>query len=125
MATFDDDFAVADAAFAEAFGDTVSIHRGALSTAGVTAEATSRDYEVNDTDGFITTIHSRDYVIDVAEYQISAAVVQPRGGDRIKESIGGTTHVFEVTPLTGRPCAEWSATQKPQWLIHTKLIGTE
>jgi hypothetical protein len=125
MPLFDADFAVLDGLFSEAFGGTVSIHRGASSTTGVMAEAVSRDYEVNDTGGFITTIHSRDYVIDVADYKISAAVVQPRAGDRVKEPIAGTTHIFEVTPISGKPCAEWSATQKPQWLIHTKLIGTE
>jgi len=30
-----------------------------------------------------------------------------------------------VTPLATSPAAEWTTVQKPQWLIHTKLIGTE
>jgi hypothetical protein len=125
MGAFDTDFDAVDAMFAEAFGGTVSIHRGASSTTGVTAEAVSREYDVDDTDGIVTTIHGRDFVIDVASYTIAAAVVQPRSGDIIKETIGGVVHVFEVTPVTGRPCAEWVGNQKAQWLIHTKMIGTE
>jgi len=128
LALFDDDFTAVDDMLADAFFSTVEIHRGANSTAGVTAEAVSRDYELTDEEGIITIAHVRDYVIDVADYVIDSSIVAPRIGDRIKETIPATTgdvHVFEVMPLATRPCAEWSTTQKPQWLIHTKLVGTE
>ncbi len=125
MPVFDDDFAAVDAMLAEVFGGTVSIHRGTLETTGVTAEATSRDHDVEDIDGLVTIANVRDYVIDVADYTFSDDIVTPRNGDKIKETIGETTHVFEVLPLANRPSVEWLGNQKPQWLIHTKLIGTE
>ena len=125
MGMFDDDFSACDAMFAEVFGGEVAIYRGVASTTGVTAESVAMSYEVTDSDGFITTLQSRDFVIDVAEYTFNSSPTQPRAGDRIKETIAGTIHVFEVVPVGNRPCAEWSATNKPQWIIHTKLIGTE
>lgn len=125
MGLFDTDFDAADAILAEVFGGTVSIHRGTTSTSAVTAEAVSRNYEVDDEEGFAVTVHARDYLIDVADYLFDSTVTQPRAGDRIKESIGGTTHVFEVMPLGSRPCVEWIGNSKAQWLIHAKLIGTE
>lgn len=125
MVSFDDDFAAVDAMLAEVFGCTVSIHRNTASTTGVTAEAVIRDYEIDEQEGFAATIQSRDFVIDVSDYRIEATAVQPRSGDRIKETIGGVVHVFEVMPLGSRPCVEWIGNSKAQWLIHTKLVGTE
>jgi len=125
VGTFDTDWDAVDDMLAEVFGSTVSIHRGATSTSSVTATAVSRDYEVENADGIITVANLRDYAVDVAGYTIASSAVVPQAGDRIKESIDGTTHVFEVMRLPGRPAAEWLGNQKPQWLIHTKLVGTE
>ncbi len=125
MAVFDDDFAVVDGLFAEAFGGSIAIHRGDNATTGVTAEVVSREYEVVDSDGFVSVVNIRDYVINVADYQISSTIEDPRAGDRIKETIGGTTHVFEVAPLGSRPAREWVGNKNPQWVVHTKFIGTE
>lgn len=125
MGAFDADFAVADELFAEAFGDTVSLHRGVATATGIVAEAVQRDYEIFDVDGFETTANLRDYVIDVADYTISGSAVTPQIGDRIKETISGVVHVFEVVPLGRKPCYEWAGTRKPQWLVHTKLAGVE
>lgn len=125
MGTFDDDFNTVDDIFAEVFGGTVEIHRGASSTTRVTAEPIVRDYEVIDSDGIVTTVHVRDYVIDVANYQIATLVTDPRDGDRIKETIGDDVHVFEVVPIADRQCREWVGMSKPQWVIHTKFVGTE
>lgn len=125
MGVFDDDFAAADDMLAEVFGGAVSIHRGSISTSDVMAEAVSRDYEVIDSEGFLTTVHSRDFVINVADYQLQSTVQDPLAGDVIKETIDGTVHKWQVLPIGTRPAREWVANQKPQWLIHTKLIGTE
>ena len=125
MGQFDDDFDAVDSMMSDIFASTIEVHRGSSSTTGITSQAVSRDYDVQDTEGFISVAHSRDYVVDVADYVIDSAIVAPRKGDRIKETISTEVHVFEVLPLGTRPCAEWSTTQKPQWVIHTKLVGTE
>lgn len=125
MGSFDDDWDAVDGMMAEVFGDTVSIHRASESTSGVTAEALSREYEVIDTDGVVTVVNVRDFVINVEDYTFGGTVTDPRSGDRIKQSIAGTTHVFEVMPIASRPSREWVGNQNPQWMIHTKLVGTE
>ena len=125
MGLFDDDFAAVDGILAEVFGGAVSIHRGSISTPDVTAEAVSRDYESVDADGFATVVNARDYVVNVQDYRLGSIVTDPRAGDHIKEVIGGITHVFEVLPVANRPAREWVGNHHAQWLIHTKLIGTE
>jgi len=122
---FDDDWNASDDLFAEAFGGAVTIHRGPLSESLSDVEATNQDYDVDDLDGNITVLRLRDYIFDVADYAFAGTTTTPREGDLVKEDIGGTTHVFEITPAPGRPCAEWVGTQRPQWKVHAKLVGTE
>jgi hypothetical protein len=125
VGSFDTDFEAVDDMFAEAFGGTVSIHRSVYSATGVIAEAVSVDYEVFDNDGLVTVVNARDYVIAVEDYTVNGEIADPLAGDLIKESIDGTTHVFQVLPVGSRPAREWLGNQRPQWLVHTKLIGTE
>jgi hypothetical protein len=125
MGAFDDDFAAADTAFAEAFGHTVSLTRGASLTTGVTAEVVEHDYERFEAYSSQTVAQSRSFVIDVADYAFSGAVATPQPGDEIRESIAGTTHVFVVMPVGSAPCYEWVGATKPQWKVHTKFTGTE
>jgi len=124
MGVFDTDWNAADDMFAEVFGGTVSIHRGALSTSDVTATVEEMNHEIDDMDGVVVVARLYDFAIDAADYTFASVTQTPREGDRIKKDIGGTTHVFEVVPLAFRPCVEPNL-EKAQWLIHTKLIGTE
>lgn len=124
MPAFDDDFAAADAQFAEAFGGDVTYVRGSSETT-VTATATLHDYEVTDVRGAIETIRSRDYVIEAADLMIDGEPIEPRSRDRIKETIAGTIEVFQAMPLGKRPVAEHTDASHTAWLIHTKHIGSE
>lgn len=126
MSAFDDDFAAADAMFAESFGDLVEIHRGVVSTADVTAEATIREYEVRDSDGFPETIQVWDWILDASDYVLSGTTEEPQRNDRIKKTINGEVNVFRVLPIGGdKPCFEYADPEKNQLLIHSKLVGTE
>jgi len=125
MGAFDDDFADADAAFAEAFGHTVSLTRGASVTTGVTAEVVEHDYETFEAYASSTVAQSRAFIIDVTDYAFNGDAATPQPGDEIRESIAGTTHVFVVMPVGSAPCYEWVGTLKPQWKVHTKFTGTE
>lgn len=122
MGAFDEDFAVAADLFAEAFGTTVVLARGAQSTAGVAAEPYQHEYTVEEADGLVTVMSIRDFVISVEDYVIGGSVVAPQRGDRITETIEGTAYVFEVSPLPGRPAAQWTDTDGGSWLIHTKKV---
>lgn len=118
MSVFDADFAAADGLLAEAFGEQATYLVG-NSTIPVTAEVVMRDYQVDDADGILTTVQSRDYLIDAA-----ALGIDPKPGHRIQQTIAGKVHTFELLPLGKRPAAEWADPNKTRWLIHTKLTGT-
>ncbi|HDZ20085.1 MAG TPA: hypothetical protein ENH78_02175 [Phycisphaerae bacterium] len=130
MPAFDDDFAAADAMFAEAFGGEVTYVYGS-SEITVTAEASLHDYEVQDPHGVFETIQSRDYVISAAALVIDGEPITPRAGNKIKETINGSIEIFQVMPLGrtnrfgDRPAAEHTDTSETSWLIHTKHIGAE
>ena len=124
MPAFDDDFAQADAMFAEAFGGDVTFVYGS-SEITVTAEAVLHDYEVQDAHGVFETIRSRDYVISAAALVIGGEPITPRAGNKVKEAINGSTEIFQVMPLGDRPAAEHTDTSGTSWLIHTKHIGAE
>jgi hypothetical protein len=123
VSQFDEDFASANDLLAEAFGEEVTIARGAASTPGVTAQCTLRQYEASDRFGATTTIQSADFVADRTDYDFGGGPVEPRTGDRITRIIGGATVIFEVMPIgDGRP-AEWADEAGDQWLIHTKRVS--
>ena len=124
MTAFDDDFAAADAMFAEAFGAAVTYVYG-NSEIAVTAEAVMHDYDVQRTYDVPETIQSRDYVISAASLVIGGEAIEPRTGNKIKETINGSLEIFQVMPLGNRPEAEHTDASGTSWLIHTKHIGSE
>lgn len=62
----------------------------------------------------------RDYLIDASDLTYG----EPSLGDRIAETIDGTTTTFEiVTPNTGEPAWRWSDPAHTRWRIHTKQVS--
>jgi hypothetical protein len=128
MSVFDDDFAVSDELFAEAFGGTVSYYRGAESV-DLTAEVVISQYEIDSPDGqtpnswqvWDWTISAADLVIT----GISASALEPRRNDQIRRTLdSGTVEIFHVLPLGNKPCFESANPERTQLLVHTKFIGT-
>ena len=124
MPAFDDDFAAADALFAEAFGGEVTYVCG-KSEIVVIAEAVINDYEIDDGAGVLTIVHSTDFVIATALLVVDGNTFAPQLGQRIKKTINGTVEVFQVMPIADRPAAEHNDASGTAWLIHTKHIGSE
>ncbi len=120
MSDFEDDFKVASDLLAEVFGTTVTITRSAVTTASVTAESYTHEFQVQSEDGFGTILHVRDFVIDVADYTHAGSAVKPRAGDVITETIAGTEHEFTVAAPPGMPAAQWTDTDGGKWVVHTK-----
>jgi len=120
--TFDADFAAANDLLAEAFGEQVTLQRGATEVEGVTAQVFTQEYQGEDEDGFATTWVFTDFVLDMDDYDFGGGAVEPRKGDRIKRTIDGTVHTYEVLPIpSGRVC-EWGDTSGDEWRIHAKHI---
>jgi len=120
---FDDDFAVVSAMFAEALGTSVRIKRRGVAGEPVTAEVVIRENQVIDDESGLLKVQSRDYLIDVANYQVDGQVVEPRKGDIILETIGGCDYEFEFLPIGNRPAYEWADVRGQRWLIRTKKVS--
>jgi hypothetical protein len=124
MSNFDADFAAADSMLAEAFGEQVTYLAGA-NVISLTAEVVQRDYQVDDAEGFLTTVQANDFLIATAPLKDAAGQkIDPKAGHRIHRTIAGQVHAFEVVPLGKRPVAEWADGSGNRLVIHTKYVGT-
>ena len=81
-------------------------------------------YEQDDGEGIITRSQVRDFLIDTADLLLSAIGTLPRRGDRVLETDGNTTVVFEVMALGGEPPWRYSDPFRLKLRIHTKQIDT-
>jgi len=126
MSEFDDDFAAADDLFAEVFGVDVEYWRGAVNYCEPTAEVVTMGHDGSEVENTAVANRPRSYLIAASELVIDSETVTPRQGDRIKETIGGTVHVFEVMRRAGaRDVYEWVDVNGGSWVVHTKFVGTE
>lgn len=126
MSPFDAMFHLAGApALRQTFSVRVTLQRqGATDTSNVAAEPRKREYEdVVPTEGMPDRIEHRDYVIEVAEYAFGGTASEPRRGDRIVESINGTSYTFEVLPLGNSLAAQHEDASGKRWMIHTKKVA--
>lgn len=103
-------------------GVTITYTRGANSVS-ITATVSMHEYDVIDTDGVVTAVTSRDYVIHSADLILAAVEVLPRAGDRIAETIDGTAETFEVMPLAGTRAFDPVDPDSVLLKIHTKKVA--
>jgi hypothetical protein len=67
----------------------------------------------------------RDFLIQTADLILGAALVTPERGDRIRETVGANTSVYEVMAYGGEPPWRFSDPFGKLLRIHTKFIGVE
>ena len=70
-------------------------------------------------------IESRDYIINVADYQFNLALQRPEKGDKIIEVQGALKFTYEVLPFNDEPVYRFSGTYRTSYRVHTKLIKEE
>lgn len=83
------------------------------------------EFEQADEAGLIHRVESRDFLIRAADLDFGAGPVRPRAGDRIRETHGETTLVYEVNAPGGQPPWRSSDPYRRTLRIHTKHVGTE
>jgi len=103
-------------------GVEVTYTRGSGSVT-VTAVPALHRYEVIDAEGFGITALSRDYLIHAADLVISGSTIAPRAGDRVTETIGGTSTTFEVMAIGAMKEYEPLDTDGLILRVHTKKIA--
>jgi len=83
----------------------VSYVRGSR-TLGVSATIGKTTFEVDDGYGVLVRYESRDFLVLAADLVIEQQPLLPERGDRIRETQGQTTFVYEVTAPGKEPCLQ-------------------
>ena len=93
----------------------------------VTVSATigKTEFEVDDGSGVIQRVQSRDYLIQTADLQFGGIPTLPAAGDRVRETIGDKTYVYEAMAPGNEPHYCYSDPFRKLLRIHTKHVDTE
>ena len=103
---------------------TVQYVRGSRSVE-ITATIGRTTFEVDNGYGVLVRHQSRDFLALAAELILEGELVLPERGDRIRETQGDTTFVYEVMAPGKEPCWRYSDPYRKSLRIHTKQIDTE
>ena len=76
-------------------------------------------------DGILERIESRDYLILTADLVLDDQQTLPERGDRIRETEGSKTFVYEVMAPGKEPHWRYSDPYRKTLRIHTKHVDTE
>ncbi len=79
-------------------------------------------FEVDDGTGAALRVESRDFLITANDLQIGGQFASPQRGDRITETDGAATYVYEVMAPGDEPCWRYSDPYRRTFRIHTKQV---
>lgn len=103
---------------------TVTYQRGADSVE-VAATLGRTVFEQADDSGFIRKVESRDFLVRRTDLVLAGTETLPKAGDRIRETDGALTQVYEVMAPGGEPPFRFSDPYRKVLRIHTKHVATE
>jgi len=98
--------------------------RGA-STVEVPATIGRTEFEVDDGFGVLVRTESRDYLILAEHLVLDGQPALPQRGDRIRETDGSQTVVYEVMTPGKEPPWRYSDPYRKTLRVHTKQVDTE
>jgi hypothetical protein len=103
---------------------TVTYQRGADSVE-LAATIGRTEFEQADDYGVVHKIESRDFLVRTADLVLASEQTLPKAGDRIRETEGSQTFVYEVMAPGTEPPFRYSDPYRKTLRIHTKQVGTE
>jgi hypothetical protein len=68
---------------------------------------------------------NRDFLVAAADLVLGGNEIEPQAGDKIRETVDGTTYVYEVMAPKGEPVWRWADGCRVLRRIHSKQVGTE
>lgn len=83
------------------------------------------DFEQVDEFGIVHKVQSRDFLIRAADLVLNAELTLPKAGDRIRETAGAQTFVYEVMAPGTEPPWRYSDPYRKTLRVHTKHVSTE
>jgi len=103
---------------------TVTYERGAASVA-LAASIGRTIFDIDNGFGVVERTESRDFLVFAADLLLAGISVLPERGDRVRETQGTTTYVYEVMAPGKEPHYRYSDPYRKTLRIHTKHISTE
>jgi hypothetical protein len=70
--------------------------------------------------GATVVFGDRDYLVPVADLVLNGQPLEPEKGDRVEETTGGVTRLYDVLSLPNEPSARYSDPLRTVWRVHTK-----
>ena len=83
------------------------------------------EFEQADEYGVVHRIEARDYLVRASDLVLSGQQTLPQAGDRIRETDGAQTFVYEVMAPGTEPPWRYSDAYRRTLRIHTKHVATE
>ena len=83
------------------------------------------EFEIDDGSGILQRIQSRDFLIQAADLVLAGVTTLPVAGDRIRETQGTQTFVYEVLAPGNEPHYRFSDPFRKLLRIHTKHVANE
>ena len=103
---------------------TVTYERGAA-TVALAASIGRTIFEVDNGFGVVERTESRDFLVLAADLVLAGVPVLPGRSDRIRETQGTTTYVYEVMAPGKEPHYRFSDPYRKTLRIHTKHVAME
>jgi hypothetical protein len=103
---------------------TITYRRGAHSIS-LSATIGRTEFAADAGEPVIETWQSRDYLIRTADLILSTVTALPLRGDRIEETDGAVTHVYEVVAPGGQTPWRYADDFRRELRIHTKHVQTK
>ncbi len=103
---------------------TVVYQRGA-DAVEIAATIGRTEFEQVDEHGVVQRLQSRDFLVRAADLVLADAPALPKAGDRIRETVGAQTFVYEVMAPGNEPPWRYSDPYRKALRIHTKHVATE
>ncbi len=83
------------------------------------------EFEQVDEFGIVHKLQSRDLLIRAADLVLNSELTLPKAGDRVRETVGTQTFVYEVMAPGGDPPWRYSDPYRQTLRVHTKHVSTE
>lgn len=83
------------------------------------------EFEQVDEFGIVHKLQSRDFLIRAADLVLNSVLTLPKAGDRVRESVGAQTFVYEVMAPGAEPPWRYSDPYRQTLRVHTKHVSTE
>lgn len=103
---------------------TVVYQRGA-DAVEIAATIGRTEFEQVDEFGIVHKVQSRDFLVRGADLVLAGAPALPKAGDRIRETVGAQTFVYEVMAPGNEPPWRYSDPYRKALRVHTKHVATE